>query len=122
MEKGDCQMKKVTIATLILLVLFLVAADLPPQIPSSFYGYINNGRVGMVVNAEVGGKILASTTAFAWNGKVVYTIDVPPENIEGSKVNFRINGLIVGYGYIHSGTNVQVDLTVKTFWTRLFKR
>lgn len=116
-------MKTLTKIGLLLLALcLLIAADLPPQMPSSFWGYVQGGKAGMVVTAEAGGVTLARTSLFTYNGRVVYSIDVPSEGNEGVKVNFRVNGFVAGSGVIRTGTNQQSDLIVRSFYYPFLRR
>src|SRR5512139_577277 len=100
---------------LILLVcLLLVAAQTPPQLPSSFYGYITpNQREGTIVSAWVDGAKVASKPVQFYNGSTVYGgLDVPC--IEGEAIVFKVGGRIGGYGVCHIGTNTWLDLSTGT--------
>lgn len=95
----------IVLAVLIVVSLFIQAADLPPAFPSSFWGYTSGIKAGTTITTNTGNY----TTAFEWQGKVVYTIGVTG-GVEGQQVIFYANKKIVGYGVYHSGTNQRVDL------------
>ena len=101
-------MKKLIVIALV--VMLLVAADLPPALPSSFYGEINGAGPGAVVTATVGGTT-RSTTAFAWQGLTVYALDAEGGQT-GQVVTCRVNGIIAGKGVYRTGTNQRANLTV----------
>jgi hypothetical protein len=97
----------------ILVVLLLIAANLPPQLPSSFYGWTTGISAGQTITAKIVGSASppSSTRAFLWQGSVVYAMDVAGmTSDEGKTVTFKVGGVIVGYGIWHSGTNVRLDL------------
>lgn len=113
----------IKILILLLVVSMLVGVDGPPPLPSSFYGYVN-AAAGSTVRASVGGVVQASAKVRTWDGKTVYSLDVggwqvegAPPITEGALITFRVNGLYVGQAYWHSGTNVRLDLAVKSFWS-----
>lgn len=97
----------------ILLVLALVAADLPPQLPSSFYGTVTGYPEGTKINVWRDGARVAQTTAFYYEGwGVVYALDVPGVLAdEGKALTFKTGGVVIGRGVWHSGTNVQLNLS-----------
>lgn len=99
------------------LCLFLVAAELPPQLPSSFYGEVFNGSVNQLVTNNINPNSYTYTRDY--NGLIVYSMDISNGN-EGDIVYFYINGSVVGSGIYHIGTNQRVDLTVSE--TRISKR
>ena len=106
-------MRKLIIALVIVILLLGIAADFPPQMPSSFYGEISNYTPGKIC-AYSGGVQRVCTTPFSYFGKWVYTLNVPTEGLtEGSIVRFYIKGLRVGLGFIHTGTNVNLNLKVR---------
>ena len=102
-----------------------VAAAPPP--PSSVYGIVSSGGAnvpnGTVVSAWINGVQYATTPTFTDSGLSVYTFDVPGDDdstagtLEGGKegdpIVFKVGGVIVPQaGIWHSGSNVQIDLTV----------
>jgi hypothetical protein len=104
---------------LIILLLALIAADMPPALPSGFWGYVQGGKVGQVVSVSVGGQVRAQTLTQAYQGKIVYSVDVPMDGIaEGTSVSFRVGGIWAGSAKVYSGTNKQVDLRVSYLWLR----
>ena len=119
-------MKRVNAGLVLLTIAVLIiglAADLPPALPSSFYGYVNGGRAGQVVTVQVGGQVLARGTVFLWQGRAVYSLDVGMDGAdqvrpiaEGTIATFRVGGVTAGTAALHSGTNVQKDLTVTRFF------
>ena len=107
------RMKKLLFGILILVMLLNVAAILPPQMPSSFYGEISGYTSGRVC-AYSGGIQRVCTIPFRYSGKWVYTLNVPTDGLtESSIVRFYIKGLRVGLGFIHTGTNVNLNLKVR---------
>ena len=101
---------------IVLLALACVAAIMPPKLPSSFWGYVTNGKVGQVVTVKADGNTLAQTTVILWEGKTVYSLNVPMDNVtEGAMALFYVNGKIAGRAYLHSGTNVRLDLQTIVF-------
>ena len=104
---------------LVILLLALIAADMPPQLPSSFWGYIQGGRVGQAVTVTINGQVRAQTTAIAYQGKVVYSVDVPMDGIAaGTLASFRVGGIVAGSARLYSGTNKQLDLRASYLWLR----
>jgi hypothetical protein len=111
-------MKKLVILSIVLMFCMLfpqhvtAANDLPPAIPSGFYGQVTGVKVGIVVSVVIGGKVLANTKAFNAPGYgIVYSIDVPMNSIkDGTTVAFKIGGRIVAYAALHAGTNVLLNL------------
>lgn len=88
----------------------------PPVLPSSFYGEIhfNDGvpSLGAIVEAYLpGGNMAASTTITTYDGKLVYSFDIPgtAEN-EGDTITFKINGRVVATSTWHSGTHIGLNL------------
>ena len=105
-------MKKLIIA---LLALACVAAIMPPKLPSGFYGDVT-GKLGQVITVKSDGVTLASTNVILWEGKPVYHLLVPMDNVdEGAMAVFYVNGKIAGRAYLHSGTNVRLDLQTIVF-------
>jgi hypothetical protein len=112
-------MKKIVVLLSLVILLIGLAADLPPALPSSFYGSVNGGRAGQVVTVHVGGQVLARSTVFLWQGAPVYSLNVAMDGIaEGMMATFKVSGVNAGTAALHSGTNVQKDLIV----TRLLLR
>ena len=106
-------MRKLILVLVIAILLLGVSADLPPQLPASFYGEISNYSSGRVC-AYSGGMQRACTNPFIYSGKWVYAFNVPTDGLaEGTIVRFYIKGLRVGLGYIHTGTNVNLNLKVR---------
>lgn len=106
-------MKKILfVLVTVLVALSLIAAELPPQLPSSFYGTVTGYPVGTKINVWRDGVKVASTTAFYYEGwGVVYTVDVPGLiTDEGKALTFKTGGVVIGRGVWHSGTNVQLNL------------
>jgi hypothetical protein len=100
---------------LILLVVcaMLIAADAPPQLPSSFWGYVQGGRVGQVVTVAVNNVTVARATIFFYQGSAVYTINVPMDAVQaGTLASFRVGGVAAGNARLYSGTNARLDLRV----------
>jgi hypothetical protein len=90
----------------VLIALLLISADLPPALPSSFWGYVAGAQAGAIVTTNFPG----STSTLAWNGSVVYATNVTG-GAEGSEVQFYIDGKLCGNGVYHIGTNQHVDLS-----------
>ena len=117
-------MRKLLVITAVIILLVGLAADQPPALPSGFYGYVNGGRAGQTVTIQVGGQVLARSTVFLWQGKAqeehlraVYSLDASMDGImEGTIATFKVGGVKVGTAELHSGTNVQKDLTVTRFF------
>jgi hypothetical protein len=103
-------MKKLLLVAV--LVLFLVAADLPPALPSSFYGTVEGARVGQTVNVFVGSKLIAHTKTFNYPGwGVVYSMDISMDGVkDGTVAVFKVNGLLPGRASLRSGTIFRMDL------------
>lgn len=104
--------KTFQIIVIALLALSLIAAELPPQLPSSFYGTVTGYPAEQKINVWRDGVKVASTTAFYYEGwGVVYALDVPGLiTDEGKALTFKTNGVVIGRGVWHSGTNVQLNL------------
>jgi hypothetical protein len=98
--------------TVVMAVPPAAAAELPPAMPSGFYGTVTGVRVGQVVNVVIGAKVLACTKTYNAPGYgIVYSLDVNMDKFaEGTAVAFKISGKIVAYAALHSGTNQHVDL------------
>lgn len=102
-------MKKILVSLVLIAFAFsLIAADeLPPQLPSSFYGTVTGAPAGSVVTTNYGGI----ADVFRWNGLTVYHIDVT-DGVEGQAVTFYVNGVKAGTGVYHTGTNANLNLVV----------
>ncbi len=97
-----------------------------PALPSSFYGVVSyNGKNvpdGTVVEALINDQVIAQGFSQTYEGKSVYSLDVNGDDsqtpgkeggVDGDEVYFRVGGLDAGQtGTWHSGTNVELDLTV----------
>jgi hypothetical protein len=102
-------MKKIMlVAVSILMVFVLTAYELPPELPSSFWGEVSGGRAGQQVTTNMSG----STETFIYNGKVVYAINVT-HGTEGQTVVFYVNGIRTGSGIYHVGTNQNLNLQLR---------
>jgi hypothetical protein len=98
-------MKKILVLLSILSVFVLTAYMLPPELPSSFYGEVAGGKVGQTVTTNFFG----STKTIAWEGKVVYAMDVT-QGTEGAQVIFYVDGVKAGTATYHIGTYQNADL------------
>lgn len=103
-------MKKLTLSTAVLILIFCTASILPPQLPSSFWGYAVNIPVGATIEIYANGVILAQAQVKDYGGIIAYQVDVC-NGIEGATLQFKYRGAAVGYGVYHTGTNQRVDLT-----------
>jgi hypothetical protein len=97
-----------------------------PALPSSFYGTVklNNANLpdGTVVQAFNGDLMIAEGYSQTYQSASVYTLNVPADNPdtsvidggrEGDMITFKVGGIIATEtGTWHSGTNVQLNLTV----------
>jgi len=109
-------MKKLVLSIIVLLLaVSLIAASVPPALPSSFYGMVTGtAKTGDTVQAVVSSKVVATINVFLWEGQKVYAINVPGDaSTEGKTITFKIRSKVVGSGVWHSGTNVHVDLKRK---------
>lgn len=103
----------IKISLLVVIVCLLIAADAPPQLPSSFWGYVTGGRVGQMVTVSVNNVVVARSTIFSYQGMAVYTIDVPMDNVQaGTLASIRVGGVSAGSARLYSGTNARLDLRV----------
>jgi hypothetical protein len=106
---------KTKLLLLAVLVIFLISAiDLPPALPSSFYGKVE-GFAGQAVNVYVGSKLVAHSTTFTYPGwGVVYSVDISMDGIkDGAIAVFKINGVLPGRAALRSGTIFRMDLKRK---------
>jgi hypothetical protein len=98
-----------------------------PQLPSSFYGTVkangSNLPIGGAITAWINGNLYSSTLIMLYENDSVYSIDVPGDDpatpgaieggLDGDTIVFKINGLSAAEtGIWHSGTNVNLDLTL----------
>lgn len=124
--------RQLTLASAILLLLVFIfpgrSVQAVPLLPSSFYGkvLVNNVPVadGTEVQALVNGQVVASGLTQPYQGSSYYSLSVPSDDnqtagVEGGKegdvIQFTVGGLAAAEtGFWHSGTNIQLDLTVTT--------
>lgn len=97
-----------------------------PLLPSSFYGTIQvdgaNVEPGTRIKALFENQVLAEGVTLMYEGTSVYTINVPGDDNdtrdidggrEGEQIFFEVAGLVADQtGTWHSGTNVELNLTV----------
>ena len=100
----------------------------PPIHPSSFYGTVTlNGSYvadGTSISAWIDGIQYADTSTVTFEGKSVYTIEIPADNPstgekdggeEGDIIDFKIGSDDADQsGTWHTGTNVELNLTAST--------
>jgi hypothetical protein len=112
---------------------FPTAVQAIPQLPSSFYGTIlvNNANVpdGTPVEAVIAGQVVISGSTQTYQGNSVYSLDIPSDltetpaidgGKEGDTIQFKVGGLLATQtGTWHSGTNMELNLTVSTAATPL---
>ena len=90
------------------------AAELPPQIPAAFWGYVDGGQAGQSLNVSVGGVVVVRSQVFDWQGQAVYSVDVPMDGVQdGAVARFKISGSEVGQAKLHSGSSTHLDLEYK---------
>jgi hypothetical protein len=96
-----------------------------PSLPASFYGTakVNAANVpdGTVIQALVGGQVIAEGFTQTYQGDSVYALDVPGDNTdtetqdggrEGDSIQFKIGGALADQTAVwHTGTNVNLNLT-----------
>ena len=99
-----------------------------PVLPSSFYGEVKvnwmNAPEGTMIEAIIDGTVVATGVVQTYENNSVYAINVPGEDIdtpgrdggkEGDTISFRVGGQMADQTAAwHSGTNVSVDLSLKT--------
>ena len=108
-------MKTLLVLLVAVLLLGNIAADFPPELPSSFYGTVTNARVGQTVNVYVNGVLTAWTQTLLYNGNVVYSADVVMNGVPaGTIAVFKIKNTVYGTAPLHSGTNVNLNLAPQT--------
>ena len=97
-----------------------------PPLPSSFYGTVKakgaNVPDGTLVRALVNGQAFAQARTQTYQGDSVYSLDVMGDDSsttaleggrEGNKIQYEVGGAMAEQtGLWHSGTNVQLNLTV----------
>jgi hypothetical protein len=107
---------------------FTNPASAVPTLPSSFYGTVkfNNSNVplGTQVQALINGQVIAEGSTQIYQGGSVYALDVPGDDTdtaamdggrEGDLIQFKLGGILAAQsGLWHTGTNVQLDLTVSS--------
>ena len=92
--------------------------ELPPALPSSFYGKVQvngqNAPAGEIVSAWINGVEVASTAVEYFEGSAVYALKVSSEDPieDGAIIEFRYKNKYIAdvYGEWHSGTNTELDL------------
>jgi hypothetical protein len=105
-------MKKLWLASF--LCIFLIAAEMPSALPSSFYGNALNGYAGQPINVYFNDVMVASTQVYLCNGQPVYAVDVPMDGVaNGTPVVFKFGIFRVGGGVLYSGTNTQLNLNMR---------
>ena len=104
-----------------------------PLLPSSFYGTIlvNNANVpdGTPIEAVIAGQVVISSSVLTYQGNSVYSLDIPSDfeetsaidgGKEGDTIHFKVGGLLASQtGTWHSGTNVELNLTISSAATPL---
>ena len=105
-------MKKTLVILSIVLAFCMIAAELPPAIPSGFYGTVSGVRIGAVVTVSIGDHVAVKATTFYAKGYgIVYSLDVPMDDVaEGTIATFKIGGIVYGRAVLHSGMNVRLNL------------
>lgn len=117
-----------TLLTISIAAAILGMSSAPPILPSSFYGTVTvNGSYiadGTSISAWIDGIQYADTSTFTFEGKSVYTIEVPADNPstgvkdggeEGDIIDFKIGSEEADQsGTWHTGTNVEINLTAST--------
>ena len=115
----------------LLSALFVTSALAIPPLPSSFYGRVkfNGANVpdGTLVRALIDSQVCAEGRAQTYQGESVYTVDVRGDETgtaareggrEGDVIQFEVGGILAEQtGVWHSGTNVELNLTVKNIGT-----
>jgi uncharacterized protein YqgC (DUF456 family) len=104
-------MKKLLVLLAVIVMLVSIAADLPPAMPSSFYGDVIGWHAGQTVTVFIGAAKVATAKVFKFENRMVYTVKVPMDNVaEGTLAIFRIGGRVCAKAPLHSGTNVMMNL------------
>jgi hypothetical protein len=102
-------MKRIIIALIVLVL--CTAFVLPPALPSSFWGYAVGVPAGAAVDISAGGVTLAVAQVQDYGGVIAYTVNVTGGQ-DGDALQFKYNGMVVGTGVYHVGTNQQVDVVL----------
>ena len=114
-------MKKIIFVLLVFSVL-LMAADMPPELPASFYGEVTGVKSG-VVSVRVDGLEVASADVFRWQGQLVYTVNVPMDGIQpGTMARFYVANRLVASMPLYGGTNTYLPLVVRSVFFNWFRR
>jgi hypothetical protein len=105
-------MKKIALVAIAILCLFLIAAEMPPALPSSFYGTAD--RAGDTINVSVGGVVIA-TAPVIWlpDGSAVYSVNIPMDGIaEGTVAVFwtKQTFCVGGTAALYSGSSTTLNL------------
>ena len=94
----------------ILIAILLSGSILPPALPSSFWGTIDNypgGRVCVYAN----GTQQVCSTPFLYKGGWVYALNVPMDGTQdGTIARFYIRGVLFGKTTLRTGTNANLNL------------
>lgn len=99
-----------------------------PPLPSSIYGTVKvngtNVPDGTMVEAVIGGQVVAVAYTQTYKGDSVYSIDIPGDDpatsvieggTEGASIDFNVGGVLANEeGTWHGATNVQVNLTLNS--------
>jgi hypothetical protein len=106
-------MNKILAVLLAVLCLFLIAAEMPPALPSSFYGQVTGYPAGTQINILRDGAIVSTTPVFSYPGYgTVYAVNVPgATGDEGKALTFQVAGVTIASAVWHSGTNVYLNLS-----------
>ena len=91
-----------------ILALCLIAADLPPALPSSYYGTITGAGAGAIVTSNFAGSTIAF---FAEGYGVIYSLNVTGGE-DGAPVTIYVNGKAAGTAIYATGSNTNVNLIV----------
>jgi hypothetical protein len=107
-------MKKLFILLALITAFLLTAYDMPPALPSCFYGEVKGGQAGQVVSVQVNGETVRTTKVFDWESTPVYALKVYMDDIvDGTQAVFYVDGVKAGAGTLYRGTNVELVLMVK---------
>lgn len=107
-------MKQVLIVLALITAFLLTAYEMPPALPSCFYGEVIGGKVGQTVSVKVYGVTVKTTKVFEWEGTPVYALKVYMDDIaDGTQAVFLLDGVKSGTGTLYTGTNVELVLRAK---------